>query len=358
MISPNSFTPEWIQEHRGREGFEKINPPLLEKMIRALALVEGLSTAGLDFIFKGGTSLILLLPATASGRFSIDIDIVTQADRIEIEKILAELCSNQHFKYFALDVKRSYQPGIPKAHYKLYYQSGLSGKEEYVLLDILLDSHGYPEIVEIPVNCDWLMVSGDIVKVKLPARESITGDKLTAFAPNTTGILYGKRKELEIIKQLFDIGRLFNEIKNMETVATSFNSHVVKEIAYRGNTCSRENVLNDIIQTALMIAKREKNKEEPYLSQYKEIQRGLTQFIPYQMKPSFRLDQAITATAKAALLAAKIKSESYTLPAIYAPGFNKNQFLIEHSSYNFLNKLQAEPLFYWNQTIKLIAKTG
>lgn len=45
---------------------------LLEKMIRALMLLEGLSKSGLTFIFKGGTALMLLLDSAK--RLSIDID--------------------------------------------------------------------------------------------------------------------------------------------------------------------------------------------------------------------------------------------------------------------------------------------
>ena len=55
-------------------------------MIHALSLVELLFKNGLNFIFKGGTSLIL--PLQDAGRFSIDIDIVTQASRTDIERIL------------------------------------------------------------------------------------------------------------------------------------------------------------------------------------------------------------------------------------------------------------------------------
>jgi len=62
MILAESFKKEWIYSHRVKAGFEKINPVIAEKMIYALALVEGLAGTKLDFVFKGGTSLILLLP--------------------------------------------------------------------------------------------------------------------------------------------------------------------------------------------------------------------------------------------------------------------------------------------------------
>lgn len=86
MILAESFHKEWIDSHRGRPGFEKINPPLVDKMIHALALVEALAASKLDFVFKGGTSLILLMPSP--GRFSIDVDIVTKGKRKEIEDLL------------------------------------------------------------------------------------------------------------------------------------------------------------------------------------------------------------------------------------------------------------------------------
>ena len=48
------------------------------------------------------------------------------------------------------------------------------------------------------------MSSGEDLKVNLPDKNCILGDKLTAFAPHTTGIPTGEDKELEIKKQLFD----------------------------------------------------------------------------------------------------------------------------------------------------------
>ena len=49
---------------------------LLEKTIGTLYLVENLANEGLEFIFKGGTSLILLLNEIK--KFSVDVDIITE----------------------------------------------------------------------------------------------------------------------------------------------------------------------------------------------------------------------------------------------------------------------------------------
>lgn len=59
MIANQCFTKEWIT--RKREEMGSVDPVLLEKSIHALALLCALSESSLQFVFKGGTSIILLL---------------------------------------------------------------------------------------------------------------------------------------------------------------------------------------------------------------------------------------------------------------------------------------------------------
>jgi len=72
MIQQETLTIEWIEKvSKANRNADKI---LVEKVIRALLLLEGLANSGLPFIFKGGTALMLLLNSTK--RLSIDIDII------------------------------------------------------------------------------------------------------------------------------------------------------------------------------------------------------------------------------------------------------------------------------------------
>lgn len=84
-------------------------------MIHALYLLERLKLTGLDFIFKGGTSLVLLLENPS--RFSVDIDIIVNPiiKREVLEEHLSKIL-NEVFVRMALDEKRSYKEGVPKAH--------------------------------------------------------------------------------------------------------------------------------------------------------------------------------------------------------------------------------------------------
>tara|TARA_Y100000589_G_scaffold290021_1_gene292473 strand:+ start:85 stop:324 length:240 start_codon:yes stop_codon:yes gene_type:complete len=61
MIENTSFTKEWLDSFKTKKEHRNINVTILEKMVHALSLLEHLKLAGLDFVFKGGTSLVLLL---------------------------------------------------------------------------------------------------------------------------------------------------------------------------------------------------------------------------------------------------------------------------------------------------------
>ncbi len=58
MIAKDSLQPEWIQKVSAEN--RQADKMLVEKVIRALLLLEGLVESGLPFIFKGGTAVMLL----------------------------------------------------------------------------------------------------------------------------------------------------------------------------------------------------------------------------------------------------------------------------------------------------------
>ena len=184
MILPASYTADWIKEKR--KLYPKSDPAIMEKVIYAFSLVEQLVQAGLNFTFKGGTSLLLILPEPK--RFSIDVDILTTESRNSVESVLSDICKKQIFTRWELDAFRSYKAGIPKAHYQLTFFSQWDQRERVILLDILYEEHGYPAVIKVPIINEWIQTDGERITVAIPSVDSITGDKLTAFAPNTTGI--------------------------------------------------------------------------------------------------------------------------------------------------------------------------
>lgn len=354
MIKTHCFEKEWIDGFKRQKVYSKINPPLVEKMIHALSLLQHVKKQGLPFIFKGGTSLLLLLENAR--RFSVDIDILTEASQQEVEQVLDQVVEISVFTGWHLDERRSYRPGIPKAHYELTYNSRINRNANYILLDILFEKAVYPELHDRPIQSAWIETE-DVLSVTMPTTESITGDKLTAFAPTTTGILYGKGKELEIIKQLFDLGHLFDEVQFLDIIAISFNSFVRQEMAYRELTVEPEDILMDSIEVARIISFREGNRMEPDKSHFVELQNGIRSFSNYLITGNFRLDEAVTAAAKVAYLCAKLLKKDYSPLTKYA-GQNIQTWELTNPKWNALNKLKRFPdpaaFFYWYQCLTLL----
>ena len=353
MINKETFDKKWLEKFKSDKRYS-INPPILEKMVYALYLVEQLAIEGLDFIFKGGTSLILHFDDF--NRYSIDIDIITLESKEKIGSALENICQKGILTAFSIQSRKSKFEKIPKSHYKIQFNSIYSNLPSFILLDVLFEENSYHAVIQLPVKSKWLDVSEPFYSINLPSIDSIIGDKLTAFAPNTTGIRYGAGKELEIIKQLHDLGYLFDFVTNWNVVKESFMNTIIKEIEYRNLEGDFEIVLNDIISTSLMIAKRENNKIEPDISNFNEIKRGLQSFRSYTIKKVFRIEDAILASAKCSLMASMILTNSTNIE--YISGKN-NIEIIENIEYNYLNKLLKTnklAFLYFNKSLKLLHK--
>nr|GFA18234.1 hypothetical protein [Tanacetum cinerariifolium] len=118
------------------------------------------------------------------------------------------------FRSFAYDATRSHKDDVPRGHYYVFYDSALDQQllaehpQRSIAIDLLFEEHNYPQ-----------------------------------------------GKELEIIKQLFDVGVLFDQVQDVATVAESFAATVAKELRYRHLTeTSPADVLADALQTALLLA--------------------------------------------------------------------------------------------------------
>ncbi len=179
----------------------------------------------------------LMLHFNSSKRLSIDIDIIIPAKTEKFDELLDGVASEQGFLKKELQ-QRNNNSKIDKAHYKFYYYPlhKTSKDEEYVLLDILFEEVLYKNLIELKIQSSFLPGNESPLTVKSASLEDISGDKLTAFAPNTTGIPYFKGNDnmsMEIIKQLYDIGNLFDNVTDLETIKTTFKKFAKAELDYR-----------------------------------------------------------------------------------------------------------------------------
>ena len=367
MIDKKSFTKEWLDNFRSKKEHKSINVTILEKMVHALSLLEHLKLAGLDFVFKGGTSLVLLL--NEGNRFSIDIDIISSIERKELEAILDTVIANSHFTKHVLNERRSYKEGVPKAHYTFEFQSVYNPNVPgTILLDILFDSPHYPELIESPIETPWLSVNGTVTTVMTPSVNAICGDKLTAFAPETIGIPYYKQDQLfamEICKQLFDLSKLFESITDMATVKKSFSAFAKAELSYRSSDAnfskrnlSDKDVLWDSINTCAIIARRERNSTAEAKKKFADLSSGIRSFgSAFLMTGNFRIEEALSASARVAYLNAIMLQEE-VVEIEYYENQDTGKLAIKHPDWAFLNRLKRQPdksiFYYWYKTVELL----
>lgn len=353
MISEKSLTIEWFEAVSKRNN--KADKILIEKVIRALLLLEGLADSGISFVFKGGTALMLIFSSTR--RLSIDIDIIVP-EAADLSSIFKSIVETKWFTRYS-EQERTTKSKIPKSHYKFFYTPvyRTSDTEQYVLLDILFDNTHYEKLINIKVDSTFVQQEGPPADVMVPSHDDILGDKLTAFAPNTTGIPYqkgGNSQTMEIFKQLYDIGYLFDSVTDISVVSKTFNEYVEVESGYRGIVTSPKDIIDDIIQTSLLLGTRGLDGR----GDFKALLAGIAQIKQFIFSESYHIEKAIIHSAKAAYLAVAIDKKTEALE-IYKEPQQIKDWNIEQPFYTRLNKLKKtnpEAFFYWYKVYELTNK--
>ncbi len=341
QIKNKQFLEESIKE------LKKENPSadiqLLEKTVGALYLVESLANSGLDFVFKGGTSLVLLLNEIK--RFSVDVDIITEESKEKVVECIENIMESQDLFTRFEENKRdnSASQRMDLEHYKFFFNSVTDGSEKYILLDIAYESNQYPVTINKKIECSKLKISSEN-EVKLPSIESILGDKLTVLAPRTTGIHYNSDKELELMKQLYDVDKLFNEVENLEVVRDSFISIANREIKYRKlREITYEDVLGDI-RDFCMDTILQNNEENQH-----DINIGMRKLYGFIMESKFRKEQEVLiAVGKVLYLMKLIENKTKTVERFYK-GFELKDVEIPSEFRKILKKMDKynEEAYYY-----------
>lgn len=355
MINPESRTREWIESLHKQYPYIK-DASLLEKTIRAFSLLESLVRSGCPFIFKGGTALMLHLGS--SRRLSIDIDIVCKPgtnvwDYLE--------CYAREYGFTGVkEISRKSRTDVPKSHaaykYLVSYPAGYSSGE--ILLDVLYEDIDYAHVLTLPIESPLLKNEGEPVLVQIPSLEDMLGDKLTAFAPHTTGIPFyknGKPFSMEIMKQLFDVSSILDRINNLEIVNRTFQELVPIELGYRGlNTLAPQYVLKDAYETAMNICLYGAlNKQE-----YNYLVDGAHRVNGFILIENYTMERAVRDAAKLAYLV-RLMELGINEVSHYAKEADTAlaDILIENQALNKLNrikKINTEAFFYCHQLEKLL----
>ena len=347
MIAPQSRSLEWIEQASSLIP-NIADTALVEKSIRALSLLESLVRSGCPFVFKGGTALMLHLDT--SRRLSIDVDIVCPPGT-EIRDYLGIYGSEYDF-IEAQEIERNSRTGVPKSHteyrYAVTYPSGRPGDK--ILLDVLYEDIHYSELVPLPIKSILLKQTGDPVMVKCPSLRDLLGDKLTAFAPHTTGIPFFKNGDeffMEIMKQLYDVSSILDRIDDLTDVRKTYSGIVPIELGYRSlNHLSEDDVLADTYNCVMNICHRGALDKAEY-GYFADGARRVNSFI---IPENYNVDVAIRDAAKVAYLVRLIQTGNNQVKH-YKSEMDEElaAALIQNTELNKLNrikKISLEAFFY------------
>ncbi|MCI5453100.1 nucleotidyl transferase AbiEii/AbiGii toxin family protein, partial [bacterium] len=207
MIDKKSFDKEFIELQIKK--YPYVDPAKMETTIFAFGLLDELIKNGLPFIFKGGTSLLLLLDDPK--RVSTDIDIIVPIE-VEFDSFFDRV--KKRFPFYEGE-ERGDTSNPCFRHFYFMFRGPISNKECRINLDVAFEDNPYPKTLEKEVSMPFLLTRGQKTYVSIPSCESILGDKLTAFAPRTIGVnpfatSMGKPMDnrLQVMKQFYDIARL------------------------------------------------------------------------------------------------------------------------------------------------------
>ena len=346
MIKKETFTKENIDRIVLKY---KVDYEVAARAVFALGLVEALSKVGTEFVFKGGSSLMLLFDAPK--RLSTDVDILVSPD-YDIKFYLDKAAQIFPFKGIDESVRKTNKK-ISKKHFRITYSSTNSDKDFSVLVDVLFADNHYKKTLSVPVNNDLLLCDGEDYFVNVPSPESLLGDKLTAFAPHTIGINfynedYSNDKRLEVIKQFYDVSCLFDISKDYVAVKETYEKIAEDEIGYRELENTPMYCLMDSFNSALCILSLGKFGKEDYQNYTSGFKKIVGHILGKRLNPN-----------NAYLDAAKIMFLSACLNKGVDP-FNcriQEQELLEDKPYNqinFVRKIDKLAFNYVATALKII----
>ena len=301
MIKKKCFKNNWITNKYQEMD---IDPILVEKALYAFELLGNLIESSINLIFKGGTGLMLLIPEFK--RLSIDIDIMSEADNESLNNAFNRIIKEGVFNRWE-ENERPSNYKITKRHLKFYYTSSIEKRESYILLDIVQSDYSFLHTIKRSIVLPLFEVEKEI-EVIMPTINSYVGDKMTAFAPNTIGIPYGKNKSMEIIKQLFDLGILFEHVTSLKEISQVYKKISKTEASYRDINNPIDVFLNDSINTSFLVCQLDfrKSVRDNYT---KELREGIRRIKSHILGGNYSLLNAKEDASKVACIASLIRDD-------------------------------------------------
>jgi hypothetical protein len=221
-------------------------------------------------------------------------------------------------------------------------------------LDVVYERNVYPHVDRVPLRTAFLESDGALL---VPTVEGLLGDKLTAFGPNTTGVPLNEQRAMQFMKQVFDIGELFNAAGDLAAIRAAYDQVFAAENGFRGEIFTTEQALQDDFNTAYRIT-QVGFANEPKDGRDKLIEAGRKQIESHLVGVKFRREQMKIAVAKAALLSTVLRAAAP--PAFPALRYDETKLVNLKevkfdTAFSAAGKLKAIPeaMWLWAEALRL-----
>jgi len=314
MISPRCFEEPWIREQAAALRARDLRT--LEKNILALELVSRLRRGGLDFIFKGGTSLALFFDPVR--RLSIDVDILSLEPIERLRAVLDEATTDRPpFTGYEHQERRD-REAPPTMHFKIPYSSALDpGGIHSIQLDVITAESPYTATEEKMVQASFFEIEEE-VRVSVPTADSLLADKLACFAPSTIGYPYqpiiastgvpAEPRPMKVVKHLFDIGELTTIAGNLANVLQTYRAVHAEQLRWRGGKWTIDQTLDDTQDAAFWVCRRDLRPRESH-EKIDFFGDGIRALDSHLFNQPFQIAESRLAAARAALVAEWVRQE-------------------------------------------------
>jgi len=365
MFPDSIYARDWAEQTRRKLG--NCDPGLLEKCVRALTLLGHLADSGLPFLFKGGTSILLHLHEIR--RLSIDIDIVSPVANRELERVVARIGQTVPFIRAEENIRGATagrEPLPQRRHFKFWFPNERNRTgEDFILLDVVQEEHCPHHTIKLPIRTSFVIPDREIV-VTVPTVDSLLGDKLTAFAPTTTGVHLRAEggdvgEIMQVAKQLFDVGVLFEHATDFAQVAQVYAGVQAQESGYRANRHSRDATLADTLNACLGLTGSRVKSAPAAFTDTPLLLDGFTRLTSHLTQPRLDDKGRRILAARAGVLAAHLRAgRSYDFATARYTGSPEQIAAMRSATLNgtphaWLDRLKAanpEAYHYWLMALR------
>ncbi len=262
MISPRCFEESWIREQAAVLRARDVQT--LEMNILALELVSRLQREGLEFIFKGGTSLALFFDPVR--RLSIDVDILSLETIERLKAVLDQATTDRPpFTGYEHQERRD-REAPPTVHFKIPYSSAVDpGGVHTIQLDVITAKSPYAATEEKVVRASFFEIEEEI-KVTVPTADCLLADKLACFAPSTIGYPYrpivartgapADPRPMKVVKHLFDVGELAAITGNLHNAVKTYHAVHAEQLKWREGKWTIDQTLDDTQDASFWVCRR------------------------------------------------------------------------------------------------------